>query len=75
MSPEQAAWLGLQDGQMFAIRVNTPMSSVVLMDVLVRILLLPEQFLPVLEANNVVLPIEVHLDTDEGNACMIQDAS
>lgn len=75
MSNEQAAWLGLQDGQMFAIRVNTPMSSVVLMDVLVRILNLPEQFLPVLEANNSVMPIEVHLDTDEGNACMIQDAT
>ncbi len=61
MGPEDAAYYGVKDKEMMKLRVESGVCSVVLEDVLVRI------------GKNIKL--EVHLDTDEGNAVDLEHAT
>jgi propanediol utilization protein len=61
MSPRDAEHYGVQTGDMMKLRVESPSCSVVFEDVLVR----AEQG----------IKLEVHLDTDEGNACGLERAT
>ena len=61
MGPEDAAYYGVKDEEMMKLRVESGVCSVVLEDVLVRI------------GKNIKL--EVHLDTDEGNAVDLEHAT
>jgi putative phosphotransacetylase len=60
MGPGDAAWYGVKDGDRLNLRVKSP-CSMVLEDLLVR--LAPAS------------KLEVHLDTDEGNACDLPHAT
>ncbi len=61
MAPEEAAYYGVKDKEMMKLRVQSGVCSVVFEDVLVRI------------GKNIKL--EVHLDTDEGNAVDLEHAT
>ncbi|MBR0224841.1 MAG: phosphate propanoyltransferase [Thermoguttaceae bacterium] len=61
MGPEDAAYYGVKDKEMMKLRVESGVCSMVLEDVLVRI------------GKNIKL--EVHLDTDEGNAVDLEHAT
>ncbi|MGN0930835.1 MAG: phosphate propanoyltransferase [Thermoguttaceae bacterium] len=61
MSPEDAAFYGVKDKDMMKLRVTSGVCSVVFEDVLVRV------------GKNIKL--EVHLDTDEGNAVDLEHAT
>ncbi len=61
MSPEEAAYYGVKDKDMMKLRVESGVCSVVFEDVLVRV------------GKNIKL--EVHLDTDEGNAVDLEHAT
>ena len=61
MGPEDAAYYGVKDKEMMKLRVESGVCSVVLEGVLVRI------------GKNIKL--EVHLDTDEGNAVDLEHAT
>ena len=61
MSPEEAAYYGVKDKDMMKLRVTSGECSVVFEDVLVRV------------GKNIKL--EVHLDTDEGNAVDLEHAT
>ena len=61
MSPEDAAFYGVNHGDLMRLRVESPQCSVVLEELKVR----AEQG----------IKLEVHLDTDEGNACTVQAAT
>lgn len=53
---------------------SSPMCTILLEDVMVRLLPLPEEWIDIIAAEGVELGAELHLDTDEGNACMIREA-
>jgi putative phosphotransacetylase len=61
MSPDQATYYGVKDGDFMKLRVASPQCSVVLEDLKVRA-----------ERG---IKLEVHLDTDEGNACNLEAAT
>lgn len=61
MSEEEAAFFGVQDGDFMTLRVRSPQCSTVLEDLKVRAA--------------AGIKLEVHLDTDEANACYIDAAS
>lgn len=61
MSEEAAAVFGVRDGDFMKLRVRSPQCSTVLEDLKVRA--------------QPGIKLEVHLDTDEGNACYIDAAS
>lgn len=61
MGPEDAAYYGVKDKDMMKLRVESGVCSMVLEDVLVRV------------GKNIKL--EVHLDTDEGNAVDLEHAT
>ena len=66
--------LGVPDGETLVLKVNTPQSSITFDDVLVRAQLKPGVVASLLSYSPVRGSMEVHLDPDEGNACMLQDA-
>jgi propanediol utilization protein len=61
MSPRDAEYYGVKTGEMMKLRVESPSCSMVFEDVLVR----AEEG----------IKLEVHLDTDEGNACGLDRAT
>ena len=61
MNVHDAARLGVEDGDEMKLRVETPGCSVVFEDILVRA--------------DQTSKLEVHLDTDEGNACYLDAAT
>jgi propanediol utilization protein len=74
----QSERVGVKTGDLMAVKVTTPMCSLTLHDVMVRVYPPPEIMVEawkLLAGLQVELPMEVHLDTDEGNAAMIQDAT
>ena len=54
---------------------HSPMCSVVLEDVMVRSMPFPEEMMKIIDGHNIKLGAELHLDTDEGNACMLKAAT
>jgi propanediol utilization protein len=74
----QSERAGVKTGDLMAVKVISPMCSITLHDVLVRVYppasIMVEAW-KLLADLKVELPMEVHLDTDEGNASMIQDAT
>ncbi|ADB17943.1 Propanediol utilization protein [Pirellula staleyi DSM 6068] len=61
MNQEDAAFYGVKNGDFMKLRVESPQCSVVFEDLLVR-------------ADN-TSKLEVHIDTDEGNACYLDSAT
>jgi propanediol utilization protein len=61
MSMSEAAYYGVADGDFMNLRVHSPQCSVVLEELKVR-------------ADDGI-KLEVHLDTDEGNACNLDSAT
>jgi putative phosphotransacetylase len=61
MSLDEAAYYGVKDGEWMRLRVESPQCSVVLEDLKVRA--------------EKGIKLEVHLDTDEGNACNLDAAT
>ena len=89
MTQMQAEAMNVESGDLMRVKINTPMSSVIFDDVMVRYIVsggdgslkgkvkdLAVRFMfnIVAPALGIDMPMQVHLDTDEGNACMIQDA-
>ena len=71
-----ARMLGVENGDLLAVRVVSPKSSVVLEDVMVRTTgAMTKKVGDILESANVELGMECHLDTDEGNACKLHNAT
>ena len=63
-----ARMLGVENGDLLAVRVVSPKSSVVLEDVMVRTTgAMTKKVGDILESANVELGMECHLDTDEGD--------
>eukprot|EP00037_Helgoeca_nana_P019671 m.192842 g.192842 ORF g.192842 m.192842 type:complete len:280 (-) comp24961_c0_seq7:2507-3346(-) len=75
MSQDQATRLNVSDRDLMAVKVTSPGSSLTFHDVLVRILPLPQPLIDELIRRHVTLSVVVHLDTDEANAAMLQDAT
>ncbi len=61
MGPRDAQGYGVKDGDMMNLRVQSPQCSVVMEDLKVRV--------------GDGIKLEVHLDTDEGNACYLDRAT
>jgi putative phosphotransacetylase len=61
MSPQDAAYYGVKSGDLMKLRIESPQTTVVLEDVLVR----AEE----------KIKLEAHIDTDEGNACNLDGAT
>lgn len=61
MSPRDAAYYGVRTGDMMKLRVESPQCSLVLEELKVRV--------------EEGIKLEVHLDTDEGNACNMDRAT
>ncbi|MBM4088844.1 MAG: phosphate propanoyltransferase [Planctomycetes bacterium] len=61
MNHGDAAYLGVKDGDSVHLRVESPACTVVFEDILVRA--------------DATSKLEVHIDTDEGNACFLDAAS
>lgn len=61
MAPRHAAAYGVENGDMMKLRVESPACTMVMEDVAVRV------------GDNIKL--EVHIDTDEGNACFLDQAT
>jgi putative phosphotransacetylase len=61
MSFDRAAKLGVENGERMQLRIKPPGCSVVLEDVIVRA--------------DATSKLEVHIDTDEGNACFLDQAT
>lgn len=61
MGPEDLAYYGVSNGDLIHLRIESPGCTTVLEDLAVR------------AANEIKL--EVHLDTDEGNACNLENAT
>jgi propanediol utilization protein len=61
MGPEDLAWYGVADGALMHLRVESPGCTAVLEDVLVRA--------------GQEIRLEVHIDTDEGNALALERAT
>ena len=61
MNPAEAAHYGVANRDMMKLRIESPMCTTVMEDVLARV-----------DAN---AKLEVHIDTDEGNACMLDQAT
>lgn len=62
MGPDDLAYFGVQDGDRMHLRITSPGCTTVLEDLLVR-------------AGNSDIRLEVHLDTDEGNAVNLEKAT
>jgi len=62
MSPADMAWYGVKNGDAMQLRINSPGCSTVLEDVMVR-------------GGDHKIRLEVHLDTDEGNAVNLTRAT
>jgi propanediol utilization protein len=75
MQPTHAEWLGVKDGDKMAVRVVSPMCSMMMEDVMVRSGDLGSDLYNYLESKNIELGMGIHLDTDEGNAVMLRDAT
>jgi putative phosphotransacetylase len=61
MNFDDAKRYGVENGDMMKLRVESPMSTTIMEDLLVRA--------------DEVAKLEVHIDTDEGNACYLDGAS
>ena len=61
MSFEHAAFFGVENGDSMSLRVKSPLCNTVLEDLLVRA--------------DATSKLEVHIDTDEGNACFLDGAT
>lgn len=61
MNFRDAERYGVQNGDMMRLRIESPLSSLVFEDVLVRA--------------DATSKLEVHIDTDEGNACVLDQAT
>ena len=61
MSPDDAAFYGVSKGDKMRLRIQSPGCTIVMEDLIVR----PDQG----------IKLEVHLDTDEGNACNLDAAT
>jgi propanediol utilization protein len=61
MNPRDAQGYGVEDGEMMNLRVESPQCSAVMEDLKVRV--------------GDGIKLEVHLDTDEGNACYLDRAT
>jgi len=61
INPTDAAWYRVQDKDNMHLKIESPLCTTVLHDVLVRV--------------GEYAKLEVHLDTDEGNGCMLDRAS
>ena len=61
MGPRDGQGYGVEDGDMMKLRVVSPQCSVVMEDLKVRV--------------GDGIKLEVHLDTDEGNACYLDQAT
>lgn len=61
MNFDRAAKLGVENGERMKLRIESPGCSVVLEDVIVRA--------------DATSKLEVHIDTDEGNACFLDQAT
>lgn len=62
MSPADMAWYGVKSGEAMSLRVESPGCTTVLEDVMVR-------------GGDDKIKLEVHLDTDEGNAVNLENAT
>jgi len=61
MGPRDAEYYGVRNGDMMKLRVESPLSTTVMEDLLVRA--------------DETSKLEVHIDTDEGNACYLDGAT
>ncbi len=61
MGPAHAAYYGVKNGDFMSLIVKSPQCSVVFEDLLVR--------------EDKAAKLEVHIDTDEGNACDLDHAT
>jgi propanediol utilization protein len=61
MSHQEAQWYGVQNGDFMELLVESPQCSVTFQDLLVRA--------------DAAAKLEVHIDTDEGNACGLDQAT
>jgi propanediol utilization protein len=75
MQLTHADWLKVKDGDKMAVRVVSPMCTMLMEDVMVRTVDLGTDLYDYLEGNGIELGMEMHLDTDEGNAVMLKDAT
>lgn len=75
MFPQHAALFGVKDGDLMAVRVESPKCSVRFEDVMVRLIHMPVDARRLVASKGIRLGVEVHLDTDEGNACEIRSAT
>lgn len=75
MTPAQAERLGVSDRDLMALRVISPGNSAVLHDVMVRLFVFTNDMKDEMERRGLRQTLLVHLDTDEANAVMLQDAT
>ena len=61
LNPDDAAGYGVENGDYMKLKIISPDCTVVFEDLLVRV--------------NPASKLEVHIDTDEGNACNLDDAT
>jgi propanediol utilization protein len=61
MSHDRARQLGVQNGDLMRLRVESPGCTMVMEDVIVRA--------------DATSKLEIHIDTDEGNACSLETAT
>jgi putative phosphotransacetylase len=66
---------GVRNGDLMGIRVISKTCSVMFEDVMVRIIDMPMDARRVVSSKGIKLGVEVHLDTDEGNACELRKAT
>ena len=75
MFPPHARKFGVRNGDLMALRVVSKTCSVTFDDVMVRIIDMPLDARRIVASKGIELGVEVHLDTDEGNACELRSAT
>ena len=75
MFSPHARKFGVRNGDLMAVRVVSKTCSVMFEDVMVRIIEMPMDARRVVASKGIKLGVEVHLDTDEGNACELRSAT
>ena len=75
MFSPHARKFGVRNGDLMAVRVVSKTCSVMFEDVMVHIIEMPMDARRVVASKGIKLGVEVHLDTDEGNACELRNAT
>ena len=75
MQDAHCHYYNVKTKDLIALKVNSPMCSIILDDVMVRSMNYGEENYKLFVDLEMPRGMEVHLDTDEGNACMLKDAT